>query len=200
MRCPSLRTFIIAVAAVVAAGCASDSPVAPTSAAKAPAGSSQQSLVGTLLGTPQTVNPLLRTTPLASNITASTRVGLLGGSINIPAAGLSIVIPPLAAPLGTVIKVTALAGNKVAYEFEPHGLHFLLPLVALQNLHNVQTPAGGLLDLGLGYFPDATNVTSITELLNVNVDLLGLTATTTIWHFSGYVFVGGRSAIDDGSY
>ena len=44
-----------------------------------------------------------------------------------------------------------------------------------------------------GYYPDDTKITSVTELLNVNVDLLNQTAISTIWHFSGYIYASGRS-------
>lgn len=197
MRFRALSTFIIAIAATTfAAGCSSDTTTAPSAPAApraAAPGTASQNLLG-LLGAPTTITPLLRTTPLASNVSQSVTVGLLGGAINIPSAGLSVIIPPLAAPLGTRITVTALAGSKVAYEFAPHGLHFALPLVATQSLAHVQNPGGSLLnllDLRLGYFPDSTHVTTVTELLGVNVNLLGLSATTTIWHFSGYIFAGG---------
>jgi hypothetical protein len=196
MRFRSLSTFIVAVAATtLAAGCGSDTTTAP-SAPLAPQAAASQSLLGTLLGAPKTITPLLRTTPLPANVSQSVTVSLLGGAINLPSAGLSIIIPPLAVAPGTRITVTALAGSNVAYEFEPHGLKFLLPLVATQSLNNVQNPAGGLLGLSLGYFPDPSHVTTVTELLSVNVNLLGLTATTTIWHFSGYIFAGG----DDSSF
>jgi hypothetical protein len=59
---------------------------------------------------------------------------------------------------------------------------------------------GGLLSglaLKLGYFPDANHVTSVTELLNVQLDVLHLTAVSTIWHFSGYIFAGGRESESD---
>jgi hypothetical protein len=194
MRFRALSTFIVALAATtLAAGCGSDTTTAPVApvAPLAPPAAASQSLLGTLLGAPTTITPLKRVTPLAAPISKSVTVGLLGGAINIPGAGFSMIIPPLAVAPGTKITVTALAGSNVAYEFAPHGLHFLLPLIATQNLHNMQNPSHSLLGLHLGYFPDSNHVTTITELLNVNVNLLGLSATSTIWHFSGYIFVGG---------
>jgi hypothetical protein len=157
-------------------------------------------LLGTLLGAPKTVSPLLRTSPLASNLSASTTVGLLGGTISIPGAGFSVVIPPLAVKPGTKITVTALAGSKVAYEFAPHGLKFLVPLVATQDLRKTDARTGGLinaLSLQVGYFPDPSHVTSVTELLNVGVNLFNQTAVTTIWHFSGYIYASGRGGSDE---
>jgi hypothetical protein len=189
------------VATLALAACGQDNPTAPTTPAaiSAPRDAASTSLLGTLLGTPITVAPLQRTKPLASNVSVSAKVGLLGTIISIPSAGLKIVVPALAAPIGTKITVTALAGSNVAYEFAPHGLKFLLPLVATQDLRNTDARTGGLLNplsLALGYFPDDTKITTITELLSVNVNLLNQTAISTIWHFSGYIFAGGRS---DGS-
>ncbi|HEY4216673.1 MAG TPA: hypothetical protein VGM67_06015 [Gemmatimonadaceae bacterium] len=190
MRFRALSTFIVAVAVTTFAAACGDTTTAPNAPVAPPAAASH-SLLGTLLGAPKTIHPLLRTTPLSANVSKSVTVSLLGGAINIPSAGFSMIIPPLAVKPGTKITVTALAGSNVAYEMEPHGLKFLLPLLATQSLHGMQNPPGGLLGLQLGYFPDSTHVTTITELLNVNVDLLGLSATTTIWHFSGYIFAGG---------
>jgi hypothetical protein len=196
MRRRIFRTFTFAITtALFATACERGNPVAPAASTAAPTTASHSLLSG-LLGAPVTMNPLQRTTPLASNISASGTVGLLGAVINLPAAGLSIIVPPLAAPLGTHITVTALAGSNVAYEFAPHGLHFLLPLVATQNLHNTQAQTGGLinpLSLSVGYFADSSHVNSITELLTVGVNLLGQTSTVTIWHFSGYMWASGRA-------
>jgi hypothetical protein len=66
----------------------------------------------------------------------------------------------------------------------------------LQDLSNTQAQTGGLvnpLSLYVGYFPNSGNVTSVTELLNVGVSLQNQLAVTTLWHFSGYIYAGGRS-------
>lgn len=208
MRARSLAALVVAVAVTVTlAACGATDSTAPST----PAAASHQtivapdaanhSLLGGLLGTTTTTNitPLLRNTPLSAPITVTKNIGILGGTIAIPQAGLAIVIPPLAVTSTKTISVTALAGSKLAYEFAPHGLKFALPLVATQNLSNTHGGAGGLLSaltLKLGYFPDANNVTSVTELLNVQLDLLHLTAVSTIWHFSGYIYASGRDGSD----
>jgi hypothetical protein len=185
-----------AFAAVVAAACVStDTPTSPGG----PAGAStlteptaaSSSLLG--LGNPTEVTPLLRKAPLSQALSASATVGPLGGTLSLPGAGLLVVIPPLALSSRQTITVTALAGSNVAYEFAPHGLKFNLPLVVTQNLGVTQ--AKGLanpLSLFAGYFPDSTKPTSITESLNVNVNLLNQVATFTVWHFSGYILASGR--------
>jgi len=195
MRLRSLGLAVItsAVTALAISGCSADA-TAP-SGAGAPAAAPSHSLVG-VLSQPTSVSPLLRTTPLAADISASTLVGTLGGSLSIPSAGLTVVIPPLAVAPGTRITVTAVAGSNVAYEFEPHGLRFAVPLVATQNLRGTQAQSGGPVDplsLFVGYFPDATQQTTVSELLNVNVSLLNQLSVFSIWHFSGYIIATGRS-------
>jgi hypothetical protein len=202
MRLRSLTTFAVAVAATfIAYGCAGDSPVAPKAPAAptiAPADSASNSLLGGLLGggttSTTTINPLLRTKPLASDIVVSKTIGALGGTLSIPGAGLTVVVPPLAILKNTAFKVTARKGSYIAYDFEPHGTKFLLPLVMTQSLVNTQASSLLNLNLSLGYYPDPTKITSVTELLGVQVDQLKLTSVSTIWHFSGYIVATGRSA------
>jgi hypothetical protein len=120
----------------------------------------------------------------------------LGGVLTLPSAGLTVIVPPLAVKSATKMSVTALAGSNVAYEFEPHGIKFLIPLVATQSLKGTQAQSGGLinpLSLFAGYFPDSKKITSVSELLNLNVNVLGQTSVLTIWHFSGYIIATGRS-------
>jgi hypothetical protein len=200
MRRMRLRPYITLTAAITAAllafGCANDSVTAPATPAVAAPDASSQTLLGTLLGTSTTVTPLLRTTPLKTALTTSATIGPLGGILALPGSGLTVVVPPLAVKLPTKMSVTALAGSSVAYEFQPHGIKFLLPLVATQSLKGTQAQSGGLinpLSLFAGYFPDSKKITSVTELLNLNVNVLGQTSVMTIWHFSGYIIATGRS-------
>jgi hypothetical protein len=149
-----------------------------------------------LLGlTTTTVTPLQRTNPLAKDLSASAYIGALGGNLAIPGAGITVIVPPLALTSTKLVTVTALAGSSVAYSFEPHGTKFLVPLVVTQDLRNTQAKQGGLvnpLSLFVGYFPDNTNIVSVTELLNINLNLLNQTAVFTVTHFSGYIVASGR--------
>jgi|SRR5215831_9521556 len=189
-----------ALVAVVAAACVStDIPTAPSGPAgsvPAEATEANASLTNLLgLANPIEVTPLQRTTPLASSVSTSATVGPLGGTLSLPGAGLLVVVPPLAVSSKQTITVTAVAGSNVAYEFAPHGLKFNVPLVVTQNLSLTQASRNGLvspLSLFAGYFPDSTKPTSITEQLNVNVNLLNSVATFTVWHFSGYILASGR--------
>src|SRR5215467_12867711 len=149
MRLRPPTVFAVAViATLTVSACSNDSPSAP--ATVAPPAAASQSLLGGLLGSTstKTIVPVLRTTPLASDITVSQTIGPLGGTIAIPAAGLTLVVPPLAVSRSTNFAITARKGSYVAYDMEPHGTKFLLPLVATQSL--VNTNAWGLAT-SLGY-------------------------------------------------
>ncbi len=193
MRVRFLSAAVAAVAiALSLTGCGnSDSPIAPTQPKAAPTTAPSRSL--SLLA-PKTITPLQRLTPLTSDITVSKTIGILGGAIAIPQAGVSIIVPPLALSSAKTIKVTAMAGSNVAYEFEPHGIRFTTPLVMTQDLSKTQARTGGLvnaLSLVGGYFPDSSQPTTVTELLSLNVSLLNQVGVMTIWHFSGYIIAGG---------
>jgi hypothetical protein len=205
MRFRSIASIAATLTAgLLASGCG-DSPVAPSAPPAAPSApiaaptSANNSLLGGLLGTtlgsPTTVTPLNRTSPLASDITTSKRIGLLGGVLSIPSAGITVVVPPLAVLSTTTISVTARAGSAVAYDFAPHGIKFAVPLVVTQSLAKTDAQTGlvSLNSLFAGYYPDSKNSTSVTELLTLNVNLLNSTAIMTVWHFSGYIFASGRS-------
>jgi hypothetical protein len=189
MRLRFLTTFAVAVLATFAASaCSHESPAAPENTV-APSAASQSLLGGTT--STKTVIPLLRSTPLASDITVSQTIGALGGTISIPAAGLTLVVPPLAVAKATNFAITARKGSYVAYDMEPHGTKFLVPLVATQSLANTNARSLLNISLSLGYYPDGSNVTSVSELLSVQVDLLRLTAVSSIPHFSGYIYASG---------
>jgi len=193
MNSRMLRILAVAAAGVILTNCAShDSPVAPQSPVT-PTASASSSLLG--LTTTTTVTPLQRTKPLAKSLSASAYIGVLGGNLAIPGAGITVVVPPLALTSTKLVTVTALAGSDVAYAFEPHGTTFLVPLVVTQDLSNTQAQTGGLinpLSLFVGYFPDNKNILSVTQLLNVSVDLFNQTAVFTVTHFSGYIVASGR--------
>jgi hypothetical protein len=198
MRLRSFTTFAIAATAMLAASACGDSPVEPKANVAPPAAPSQALLGGLLAGQtkPTKIIPMLRTTPLVSDIVVSKTIGVLGGTIALPGAGLTIVVPPLAVGKSTNFKITARKGSYVAYDMEPHGTKFLLPLVATQSL--AQTNAKGLLNLqlSLGYYTDATRITTVSELLGVQLDLLKLVAISTIRHFSGYIYATGREDME----
>ena len=203
MRLRSLTTFAFAATAMLTAfGCSSDSPAAPRSNI-APPTASNSDLLGGLLGSTVTTTkivPLLRSAPLTSDIVVSKTIGALGGTIVVPGAGLTIVVPPLAVAKNTNFTITARKGSYLAYDMEPHGTKFLVPLVATQDLTQTNSTSLVNLSLSLGYYTDPSHITTVSELLGVQVNLLRLTAVSTIPHFSGYIFASGREDSFDGGY
>jgi ZU5 domain-containing protein len=192
-RLGNLVTLGFAVSLFTA--CGGDTSTAPQAGLTVP--TAPQYSKGVKLPKPEKYTPVQRVKSLDRDEVGSATVTLFGGVIVLPNSGLSIVIPPGAAPIGTKISVTSHAGKNVAYEFEPHGTQFLVPLLAVQNLRVIDPKSLGALTLtgvGVGYAPDPTLPTTVTELLSVNVDLGMMIAVTPLWHFSGYIFVGGRSA------
>ena len=197
MRAASLRLLAVATLAVVSS--CDRGVTAPT-----PASTSANTLV---LPSPTTVNVVQRTTPLAAPISASATIGILGGQITIPAAGIKVVVPALALTSPTKITVTAVAGNQVAYEFAPHGIRFLVPLVVTQNLVGTSAYGGGGISKSLvaGYFGSLSDLDPaagtglVSELLGIALNLSAKTATFSVFHFSGYLVATGESTAPDGS-
>jgi hypothetical protein len=189
---PLFTVLVVASSLGLAVSCSNDSPTTPA----APPTSTQPGANTTLLDNPITIAVLQRTSPLATNEVVQKRIGILGGTLVLPNAGLTIVVPALAVTSPVTITATALAGSNVAYELEPHGLRFLAPVVMTQDLSETEARLGGTvnpLSLYLGYFPNSSDITSVTELLSLQVNLPLQISTGLIWHFSGYALSSGRA-------
>src|SRR3954471_21191432 len=164
---PTFSRFVGFVALLAVAACG-DQPNVTAPVAAAPA-------QRTILSTPATVNVVTRNTPLAQPLSASKTIGILGGTISLPGAGLTVVVPALALTSTTQITVTALAGNQVAYEFQPHGITFRLPLVVTQSLIGTSSQGTLLSIMKAGYFQSESDLDPVhgtgvvSELLNVQV-------------------------------
>ena len=175
-------------------GCARDAatPLEPDGGTSA-VSAEQFEQSATLLGLVP-VRGVTRAAPLAQNISVSAVIGSDGGTITIPDAGLTLVVPAGAVTSSTKFTATALAGRLVAYEFEPHGTKFAVPLQFTQDLRKVS-----LVDLGTApvldgaYFTDASRLSqtlgfaAASEVLPATVDLLRLQVGFPINHFSGYL-------------
>lgn len=177
---------------VLLVACAQDRATAPT-AATAPVAAPSPDLLGGLtstLGLTKT-SGLLRSVPLANDITVSKTIGVAGGTLSIPAAGVTVVVPYGALNQSTVITMTARKGNLVAYDFAPHGITFAKPLVFTQKLAGTNASLLNVTSLKLGYYSDSSLLGGVTALVS---DLLGGVANLLDWsftapipHFSGYV-------------
>jgi hypothetical protein len=143
-------------------------------------------------GTP--VLPVSRLTALGQNETWSFDALPTGNTVHHPSTGLTIVIPPGAVAAKTHITVTALKGAPIAYRFEPHGIHFAVPIQLKQSLRGAKI-RGALADAQLfaGYFPDDSLVTNagtgqarVFEIQPILIDVKGYTAILSIPHFCGW--------------
>src|SRR5688572_30533049 len=132
--------LFVAAALAFALGACTDgsSPLSPL-----PPEASEASGPSLSSGSTYNLTALRRKTPLTVDEVKSARVGLLGATIILPKSGLTVVVPPLAAPIGTTITVRAPKGDLVGYEFGPHGIRFRLPVVLTQDL--TKTNSTGLL-------------------------------------------------------
>lgn len=186
-------------AALAALGLALTAACNGDSTTGAPAAAPAARAALTLSTDSTTIVPLLgRSTPLAQDVTYTADISGNGGAINIPEAGLKIVIPSGAFPGKKPIRftVTAVAGNAVAYKFGPHGMKFAKPISAMQDLS--VTTYNGTAPLSAGYFATDTDVNTkfnfarISETMPADLRFGGSKVHWDIPHFSGYVIATGR--------
>ena len=195
------RISVAAVGVVFAlAGCSdasAPSPLAPGADAQRPEAllGILDPVVNTLLGTSDTVLVLQRNAPLDHDITVSKVIGSGGGTLAIPDAGLTVAIPSGALSYPTTITVTALQGNRVAYEFGPHGTKFAKPVAMSQDLRKtVITPEMlPYVSFKAGYFSSLTDLlfgllrSIVDELLPATADASSMVVRFNVSHFSGYL-------------
>ena len=198
---PTMNRFRTATAAIALAAAALFSTscgdvTAPTAAPPAP---------DALLGLPSglgggvsnaidtTVNALLLSVPLTTEISRSATIGPDGGSIEIPETGFRLDVPKNALFQPTVITVTAVPGPIAAYEFEPHGIALNKRLVVTQSL-GLTTIVSQLLGHSFtgAYFTSrddlhADGTAEVHELEPTTADLLFGRVQFSIGHFSGYL-------------
>lgn len=196
------RTLVVAAAsaAVVAtAACSSDSIVAPAGK-DVTAQSSSTTLVSTLTNTltttlNTTTNLLTQVTGLgyakpATTASVSAVIGAQGGSLSL-ADGIRVTVPKGAVATNITFKVTRLAGNTVAYDFQPHGTTFAVPL-------QIEVPTGGTTfasqtRVRAAYFPESsllnlvTGIGFVSEFRPTTVSADKAWIRFTVDHFSGYM-------------
>ena len=185
------------VALALFAACSAEPTSPPAPGASAPT----HVLLG---GVTSAVNNLLtslpsvqRNVPLASSITVTGTIGVAGGTLSIPQAGVTVTVPAGALSASTVVTMTARAGSLIAYDFTPHGITFAKPVVFTQTLAgtNVSPLLASLLQLG--YYANPADLTtlggSVSELISGSANLVNGTFTSNIVHFSGYMVACGRS-------
>ena len=190
------RLVALALGAIALTSCGTDQPTAPLRVEQAIAPESPSNdLLGTLSSL-LSMNGLQRKTALSAPITVSKSIGSEGGTLAIPAAGVTVIVPKGALTKTTTITMTARSGTLVAYDFAPHGIVFAKPLVFKQSLKGTNASLLNAPFLRLGYYADESLLTKtgalVTELLGGVVDTLSWTFTSSISHFSGYIVTCGR--------
>jgi hypothetical protein len=195
-RSVRVRAGILTVGALALAACA-DAPSAPSADAPVPRLE--------LLSPSDYADGLVRAQGFDQPITTPIHVGKAGGKYRLP-GGLHIEIAPATFKDTITLTVTALPGDLVAYEFQPHGLVFNKPLAMSQDLRGTNWRGKDISQFGVGYFESATDVDLLTkqalvkEYLRSTVDLQGQRAHFQVFHFSGYMMSTGRKGATQTEY
>lgn len=195
-----LRRAAYLTLAISASSCGD--PAAPTPATEMSVNSEQSALLGGLLGTVSKLlfAPVERSQPLPTDVSWEFDVSPQGGFTYNRETGLSVFVPSGAVRSNVTIKVTALAGDDIAYRFEPH-IEFQRPVVLTQDIRN--TGLLGLLRLPIlrgahfeGDVPEFNSNGSlrVTELVPVLASLFTRTASFAVDHFSGWILASGYDA------
>ena len=205
-RTASLSTTVLATLATLTAACA-DAPTSPSGArtpsAAPSAGKSATTTTSTSTTTTSTttaataVNGLLWTKAVTQT-TVSAVIGSAGGSLSIP-NGIKLTVPKGAVSSNVTFSITRLPGNVVAYDFQPHGTKFAVPLQLAQptlgtNLFQLD-PAKSI---DGGYVADLNTIDQTAGTAVVNEFRPTLVAADKAWvnftvdHFSGYIVSWGR--------
>ena len=188
------RTALVglALAATIVSGCSTDSTVGPdVNASQASPAQPTNSLLASFGLIPS--QALLRNTPLKKAITRSIKITSDGGTLSIPELGVTLTVPQDAIDTKTLtIKITALAGNAVAYSFEPHGVQFRRPLTLTQDLATTTWSSNkSWMLLTGGYFKDDAQLNTLTGQAQLDERLpllvIGSRSYMSLWHFSGYM-------------
>jgi hypothetical protein len=188
------RLTAIALSALALVSCGTELPTALPHLQQSPPQEASSDLLGltSILG----MNGLQRTKALAAPITVSNVIGPDGGTLAIPAAGVTVTVPRGALAAKTNIIMTARSGTLVAYDFAPHGITFAKPLVFAQKLSGTNATLLSAPLLRLAYYEDANLLTKtgglVSQLLGGVVNTLSWTFTSSIPHFSGYMVSCGR--------
>jgi hypothetical protein len=147
---------------------------------------------------------LLRQKPLDNPVVVTKVIPSGGGKIDVPGTDFELQIPKGAFEgKSMTFTVKALPGYAVAYQFEPHGAEFLVPLKFVQhlghtNLHGFKPPKGFTSQLSGAYFTRAnlvdplTGLAVVSEFLPADLTWDGDQISFPIWHFSGYMVSTGR--------
>ena len=134
----------------------------------------------------ETTEILTRIHPLSRDLTASAVIGEEGGWIGVQGGGLGLWVPAGALNQPVEITITAYAGDKLAYDFQPHGTKFKKP-VRIGILNGLGF--GQSASFGVYFEGDHKGKPKFLENFNV-WSWQGFTMFETT-HFSGYALASG---------
>jgi hypothetical protein len=154
---------------------------------------------------PIKVHIMSRQGVLAEDLTASAVIGPKGGELRLQSAGLRLIVPKGAVSAPTTFSVTAVAGSVVAYEFQPHGATFAVPLIIQQTIFNSgpESADPNTYSFEAGHFlsradlDDTAEIGVVNEVLPTRVEHGKGKLTFSVTHFSGYLLASGRQAASD---
>lgn len=187
-RTVSLAAIVLLTGSAIA--CAPDlSPTAPSLGAGDVAA---PRLAATAAAPSWSVVGLRRDRALRSDLTVTQVIGPRGGRLAIAEAGFALEVPAGAVTQATTFRVTALAGDRVAYDFGPDGAVFPIPLRATQDLRATNAPrlprnvsfTLGQID-GNGQLMTGASAQQVTG----SVDRSGRSVTFGVPHFSGWIIL-----------
>ena len=207
-----VRYLALGLALSVGLASCADAPTAPKPIAP-PSNGLISGLLGVvkavvdIIGQPvdKSVYVLRRQTPLAQPVTVTQNVGYEGGTISIPSTGFTMTIPRGALRTTTPITVTAVAGDRVQYEFGPHGLTFAQAVSVKQSLDGTYSQNKNVSYEAIYYGPGESSggllsklVDVVLEVLKAVVDPNSNSVSFDVRHFSGYLVSSGRMDTDGG--
>ena len=199
-----LVASVLAVAVAAVAIACSDTqgtPLGPRELAGPSLGRAPQGVpthVPTTVPAPATtvVQAVLWKWTLRKSVSASALIGPEGGVLTLAATGLRLVVPAGAVSTPTQFSVTAQPGRIVAYDFQPAGTHFAVPLRFEQDqslLARPQTAPSQTAVLRLGYYLGASDLdqtngrASVAEQNDMLPTLSASSYDFPVNHFSGYI-------------
>ena len=140
---------------------------------------------------------------LRKDVSASAIITPKGGFLALRETGLLVYFPSGAVSRDVEITATALKGNRVVYDFQPHGLAFATPIHVAQSLANTEIGTRGgrkAQDVWVGYLDhgdadvNADGNARFSEVFDVFFQGAGREALAvfTTTHFPGYAMASGR--------
>lgn len=133
---------------------------------------------------------LARKQPVSGDLSSAAVIGPQGGELGLPSAGLRVTFPAGAVTEAVEIRVRAVPGTGVAYEFQPHGLQFQRAVRVEQSLRGTAVegnPSQLRLVKGIYYTGSLEDGSARASEFQPTAVFGGSVAVFSIFHFSGYL-------------